>query len=256
MSIENKEFYDLLDSIVNEQTFDFELSNGLTVKCKQLTTAQLKQLIETVVDSPITQSTFTSTVIKIFNESVSLPLNYTPTLLDKLLFLVDTRINSISPNMTVIHNEEQLVIDFIQVKQNIINAIKTNELIFADKQLIENGLTLTVGIPTLVSELQLNEEIYKNLVVNSDDPDELRKVLGETFVNEIAKSFKLIKIQDKTLDLSTISFKKRLKTIESLPASSVQQAIKYVEEYKRLIEQVLVFKEYNIPLDGSLFSIY
>ena len=49
MSNDNKEFFDLLNSIVDEQTFSLELcprEETKTVSCKQLSTAQLKELIK------------------------------------------------------------------------------------------------------------------------------------------------------------------------------------------------------------------
>ena len=49
MSNDNKEFFDLLNSIVDEQTFSLELcprEETKTVYCKQLSTAQLKELIK------------------------------------------------------------------------------------------------------------------------------------------------------------------------------------------------------------------
>ena len=70
MSTENnKEFYQLLNEIVELQTFDLSLSDGSSVKCKQLTTSQLKDLIKSIVDSPLTQAEFNTTASKIFKNS-------------------------------------------------------------------------------------------------------------------------------------------------------------------------------------------
>lgn len=255
MSQENKEFYELLNELVNEQTFDLELTNGTVVKCKQLTTAQLKELIKAVVDSPLTQTNFNTISTEVFKKSVLLPSDYISNTLDRLLFLIETRIRSISSTMTVNTDEGNKVIDFIKVKNNLVESIKRNANLTIDQTLTENGIEVTVGIPTLDVEGQLIEEIYKDFVVNTDDPDDIRKMLGEAFINEIAKTFKQIKIQDKTLDLSTISFKSRIQTIETLPASLVQQVVKYLEDYKKIIDDALTFEGYTIPIDGSLFSL-
>lgn len=255
MNQENKEFYDLLNELIKEQTFDLELVNGNVVKCKQLTTAQLKEFIKSVVDSPLTQTNFNSAATTIFNESVSLLSGYVPTTVDRLLFLIETRIKSICPTMTVNFEGKEKTIDFVKVKQTLSAAIKENKDLFQEQEVAEEGITLKFGVPTLTTESQLNEEIYKDLEVDVNNPDEVRKMLGEAFVNEIAKTFKEIKIQEKTLVLSTVSFKTRLQTIESLPAALIQKVVNYIEKYKQIVDNSLIFEEYVIPIDGSLFSI-
>jgi hypothetical protein len=258
MSSENKEFYDLLDSIVNDQSFDLELTPNQTpetIKCKQLSTAQLKELIKAVVDSPLTQSAFNSTASKVFKESiVSSPV---PELnvVDRLLFLIETRIQSLSPTSTVTRDDKEIKLDFEQIKQTLQKNIKENANLFASKSVQHEKITVEVCVPLLATETQLNEELYKNANINVEDADQLRKVLGEAFINEIAKSIKTLTIQDKTLDLSTVTFKSRLKTVESLPASLIQKVIEYIEGYKKVVDQALTVDGYLIPIDGSLFSV-
>lgn len=252
----SKDFYELLNNLIEEQSFDLEITNNLTVKCKQLTTAQLKECIKTVVDSPLTQLNFTTTTTKIFNESVVLPENYLPSIIDRLLFLIQTRISSISPTMQMNTEEEKPVtVDFTQVKQTLINVLNKNIASFAKQQTNDGNFIITYGIPLLATETQLNEELYKDFVVNVDDPEDVRKMLGEAFVNEIAKSFITIQLKDKILELSTVNFKTRLQIIESLPSSLIQKVVSYVENYKKLIDEALTFEGYSIPIDGSLFSV-
>ena len=80
--------------------------------------------------------------------------------------------------------------------------------------------------------------------------------MGEAFINEIAKTINTITLDgDKVLNLSSGSFKSRLKTVESLPASLVQSVIEFVEKYKKVTEGCLVVDEsFSVPVDGSLFS--
>jgi hypothetical protein len=47
-----------------------------------------------------------------------------------------------------------------------------------------------------------------------------------------------------------------LKTVESLPASSIQKVIEYIEQHKKAIEDCLIVSEgVSVPIDGSLFSL-
>ena len=123
-----------------------------------------------------------------------------------------------------------------------------------DKTITEADIEITYGVPTLESETKLVDEIYSKLKLNVDDVEELRKILGEAFINEIAKTVKKIKIQDKTLEFSDISFRSRIKTIESLPANLINNIIQYVEKYKGLLDGCLTVENTVLPIDGSLFS--
>lgn len=255
MSQENKEFYDLLNELVNEQTFDLELTNGSFVKCKSLSTAQLKELVKAVVDSPITQSQFNSTATKIFKQSVQDSTEYVPNVVDRLLFLIETRIRSLSSTSTVTFNDKDIIINFEEVKKKLLDSIKTNKSLFESKVVILDKLGVSFSIPSIAVEAQLNEELHKDVNINVDDIDQLRRVLGEAFINEIAKTVNSVSIEDKTLDFSGVTFKSRLKTIESLPASLIQSVIEYIEKYKKVVDEALTVEGYTIPIDGSLFTV-
>ena len=260
MSTENKEFYDLLNSIVEEQTFSLDLSPNeagetKTVSCKQLSTSQLKELIKTVVDNPLTQWAFNSTTTNIFKNSLIEQPSSSLNIIDRLLFILATRIHSISSIIKLTSDEEELIVNLEDVKSNINNQIKENCILFQPATATEGKLTIKFGVALLDAEAQLNEEIYKNVNPSVNDPEELRKVIGEAFINEIAKSIYSLTIQDKTLDFSTMSFASRLQAIESLPASLIQKVIDYIENYKKIIEECLSINGHDIAIDGSLFSL-
>ena len=258
MSNDNKEFFDLLNSIVDEQTFSLELcprEEAKTVSCKQLSTAQLKELIKTVVDSPLTQAVFNSTATKIFKQSLIedplVPLN----VIDRLLFVLETRINSLSPTMDVKEEDKTIVVDFKEIVGKLNQQLKENARLLVNSTASEGKISINFGVALLDTETQLNEELYKNFNLDVENADELRKLLGEAFINEIAKAVQSVTIEDKTLDLSSINFKSRLKTIESLPASLIQKVIEYIENYKKIVDKCLVVDGHSVAVDGTLFSL-
>lgn len=262
MSTDNKEFFDLLNSISNEQVFTLQLAprdEPKALNCKYLTTIQLKELIKAAVDSPITQSVFNSTVNKIFKQSLSEPTKEQLTVVDRLLFIIETRINSLSSKMKYKTRENdkdvEIDIDFESVKLALYNALESNRDLFKPQTAVDGKVSITFGAPLLEAEQQLNEELYKNADPNVNNTEELRTVLGEAFINEIAKCLQTIVIGDKTLDLSKVTFKNRLKTIESLPASTIQAVIGYIEKYKRVIDECLRIDGVAIPIDSTIFSI-
>ena len=258
MSNDNKEFFDLLNSIVDEQTFSLELcprEEAKTVSCKQLSTAQLKELIKTVVDSPLTQAVFNSTATKIFNQSlVEDPLVHL-NVIDRLLFLLETRINSLSPTRTIQDDNVTFVINFKEILAKLKQQLKDNASLFEPSSASEGKITINFGVALLDCETQLNEEFYKNINLSVEDADELRILLGEAFINEIAKSVRSITIEDKTLELSLVTFEARLKAIELIPASLIEKVIEYIEKYKKIVDESLIVDDYSIVVDGSLFSL-
>lgn len=258
MSTENKEFFDLLSSVVEEQTFSFDLSpreNPVKVSCIQLTTSQLKELIKTAVDSPLTQSVFNSTVTKIFKQSLVEDPEIPLTVIDRLLFILETRIHSLSPTKTVQTEGKTIEISFEEVRKKLKQQLQKNKEALAPASATEGKLTVTYGVALIDTEVQLNEELYKNIEFNIENVDELRKLVGEAFINEIAKTLQTITIEDKTLDLSQGTFKNRLKVIESLPASLTQKVIEYIEVYKKIISDCLTVEGYTIPIDSTLFTL-
>ena len=256
MSNENTEFYELLSTLVHEQTFPLGLASSATeATCKILTTAQLKELIETVVDSPLTQSFFNSTATRIFKQSLTNSSEFQLNAIDRLLFLLETRIKSLSPTTMMGNKEQQTEVNFEGIKTNLYTKIQENSTLFQTTSACEGKISIQFGPALLDAETQLNEEIYKHVTPNVEDFENLRKVLGDAFINEIAKAVRTVTIGEKTLDLSTVTFKSRLKTIESLPASLIQKVIEYIENYKKIVDDCLTVNGQTITIDGSLFSL-
>ena len=247
-------FQQLLNTIADEQTFELSLTNT-NLQCKQLTTLQLKELIETVVDSPVTQAIFNSAIAKVFKNSLVEKTDISNfTILDRLLFILQTRTESLSPTKTT--NVDGVVTNFnlIEIKTKLLESLQTNAALLEEQTIQKDKYVLTFGIPTLKTEQQLNDEIYKKLEIDVKNVEELRKLIGEAFINEIAKTLRTIKIEDNLFDFSTGTFKNRVKLIETLPASIIQDVLLFIEQYKAIIDKSLTVNGTMLPVDGSLFS--
>ena len=255
----DKEFYDLLDTIAAEQTFTFDIGIAsepvTTVTCKQLTTLQLKDLVKSAVDSPLTQSIFSSTVAKIFKDSLVVAPGYHLNVLDRLLFILETRIQSFSQTKEVEHEGKTITVDFKKVATKLKEQVKSNKDKFSVSSATDGNITVEFGIPLLETEVQLNEEVYKDVEIDVQNTEQLRKIIGEAFINEIAKSIYSVTSKDKVMNFSGRTFKQRLKLVESLPASLIQKVITYIEQYKKVIESSITVNGYVIPIDSSLFSL-
>ena len=251
-----KTFYELLNELADTEVFELELTDGKLHKFKQLNANNLKDLIKTIVDSPLTQAEFNSTVSQIMEECA------TPTqkavsfnVIDRLLFIIESRIQAISSKAVSIREDSSVEIDLSSIKNKLTQKIKENTSLFSSKELNAGGLKVICEIPSIKTDSQLNKEMYKNLDIDVDNPDDLRKILGESFINEIAKSIRSVSIQNTSIDFSSSSFEDRLKTVGSLPAVAINSVIDYIEDYKKIVDGCLTVDGQQITVDGSLFSV-
>lgn len=261
----NQEFFSLLEEIKEQELHPIQLTSRQPIKIKQLTALHLKDLVESVVDSPVTQSLFSSTINKILKTSVSTetPVDYnTLNYIDKVIFAVNTRINSLSPTLKVTEDKEQFEIDLNEIKKRLSSLVNQNPTLFHEQTITSDSCNITYGIPLIFVEDQINSEINK---IKSDKqaetPEQLRKMLGEAFINEIAKTIKTIEIKGKNIDLATIQFKTRIQMVESLPASLLSNVIRFIESYKKQLDECLTMQKpdgqpYTVNIDGSLFTMY
>lgn len=257
-TLTTEEFLKLVGDINLNETFDVVFSDNTTHKFKQLTSNHLKDLVKTIVDSPLTQVEFNTTLFKIMQKS---SVNDKETflsknVLDRLLFCIATRAYSLSETFTIVKEDDtKFVVNLATISEKLNKFITEKAESLKDKTQTKNTITVTYGIPSLKVDTQVNNEFYKNKNFDVENTDELRKVLGETFITEIAKCLKTASINDKQINFNDLSFNERLKILETLPASLTQQIIEYIEEYKKNLEECLrVTEDVILPVDGSLFT--
>lgn len=250
----SEDFFSLLNEISSE-TFPLKLTDGNIYNFRQLTTAQLKELIKTIVDSPLTQSQFNQTCSKVMEQSFVEGSIKNLNVIDRLLFVLETRVQSLSPSVTISRNEQNIEINIQTLKNELEQKIEQNSDKFKDLLIEQGDLKLSCGVSLISVDDQLSEEIYKNFQIDIQSVDELRKLIGEAFINEIAKAIKTVTIKDKSIVLAEKSFTERLRIVESLPASVINKVVQYVEGYKLLVDSIFVIEGSSITIDGSLFTL-
>jgi hypothetical protein len=246
------------------------------VKFKQLTTEQLKRLLKTIVDSPIYNTEFTLTFNSIIKENcLTSDVNIDNfTAYDKAIILFKTRIESISPVYTFTFTSSEIEENNLKDKSQEVNlSDKLTEFLnkknnFEPITIEYNNCSIICNLPTLATENKLEKELHKNIKLDINSPEELRNVVGETFINELTKHFDSITINDKNIDLTELTFKNRIMIVETLPTNIINQALKYIENYRNSIKDLFTFKinasttqdttviiDKEIPLDASFFNM-
>jgi hypothetical protein len=272
-----KDIINLIQGLDNETNFSFLIpSLQKEVKFKQLTTEQLKRLLKTVIDSPVYNTEFIKTFNSIIKENCLekdiITENFT--IFDKLLLIFKIKIESISGDYNFTFTEEEIQNNDLLGK-NIIANIENHFQEFLNKNVqfepltIEYSNSLVVcNLPTLFTENKLEQELHKNIKIEVNTPEELRAIVGETFINEVTKFITDIKINDSSIDLMKLTFKNRISVVESLPTQIINKVIKYIESYRETIKPLLTYKlslttkqqnnieiEKEFPTDASFFNM-
>lgn len=259
MSDANKEFFSLLDTVTKDKTVKITNSDGNQYDFKPLTTSQLKKIVQTVIDTSTTQTAFHSTIYEIMKQNAlntSKPVE-SFNVLDKLLFIVETRINAVSPTLFIRGDEANTFIpaDLNEVKTKLSDLVNTKKELIENKIVGDESITVNIGIPLITTEQTVNKEIYAKLNINSEDPDVAQEVLGTAFLIEISKWMQQLTVLGQTLDLNEIPINSKLEAIEKIPASVVEKVIDYIEKTKQMIDSCLIVSNKLLPLNGTLFSV-
>jgi hypothetical protein len=254
----------LLKDLDKTSSFDvFIPTLQKTVLFKQLNTQQLKQLLKTIIDSPIHNTEFVTTFNSIIKDNILDPSVKVDALniFDKVLILIKTRIESISPEYTFnLEKDEQTNIEEFKVNlaeayDNFVQSTPS----YNPETIKKDTCELVISLPTLQTENKLEKELYKNTKIEITTPEELRNTIGETFINELTKYITTIKINDTVIDLDQHNFKTRIKLVEQLPTSCINGVLKYIENYKQLLKPLVIFSkndiEKELPQDATLFNM-
>lgn len=271
MNTDVKDILGILEELNVSSGFDVLIpSLKKEIKFKHLSTEQLKSLLKTVVDSPIYNSQFTTTFNRIISENcldTSVDVK-TFTIYDKLFVLFKTRIESVSLDYSFEFSDEEikehsLVLD--DTKKKVID-LSDHFIKFAKKQYeflpetISHGTcSIVCDLPSIETENRLERELHKNVKIEVESPEELREIVGETFINEITKYVAKIVTEKNTIDFSTLDFKSRIKIIEQLPTNIINKVIKFIENYRNKTKELITVNvlgvDKDILLDASFFNM-
>lgn len=262
----SKSLLEALKELDQLNTFSLEIpSLGKEISFKQLSTEQLKSILKTVVDSPIYNSQFITTFNKIIKDNcVSENANTEQfTVYDKVLILFKTRLESLSEEYTFNFTEEEQKqyslpsFKTINLKEHFNNFL-TKKYDFLHTVIEHNGIKATCQLPSLATENKLEQELHKNIKIEVESTEELREIIGETFINELTKYIGSLSIGDSSENLLNLTFKNRVKIVEQLPTAVINKVLKYIEDYREKIKELtsVTFSglQKDISLDASFFN--
>ena len=156
----DKDLQDLFSSYRNNNTYEVDILSKDSFnknKCKKLCLKQFQQLVQATVDNPITQHNFYSVINSVMAENL-LDVNVDNlTVVDRLLFIIKSRIEDISPELKL---DDGTVINLNQVYNDVLSNISKNQATFEPFTLERNGLVIHLQLSNIKTENLINEEVY------------------------------------------------------------------------------------------------
>jgi hypothetical protein len=275
MSTENNtaQIIDLLKDLADTCHFSVYVpSLKRDIKFKQLSTEQLKRVYKTAIDANLFSTEFTLTFYNIIKENCleeSLDIN-TLTIFDKFFIFLKTRIESLTPDYLIFFSDNEKQQYNLQTNGAVIslndyyNRLITKNIEFSKKEIEHNSCNVICDVPTLKIENQLDVELVKNSLTETSTDEDLVNIIGNVFVNELAKFITFITIHNTTIDLQECSVADKAKVVEQLPATVIKEVLEYVENFKKQVqnhlvlpikinEELTLYRE--IPYNASFFNI-
>lgn len=240
-------------------------SLGRTVKFSDITTGQQKEMIRALVDNPVYRTNFIVALYNIIKNNCQDTVNVDSfNLFDKFAIAVQLRQNAIGQNVKVEATDKT-----IQTVE--LNSVPAEEKFVVDPELLKEvtishaGIELILKVPSIAREVQLENELRSKLSSsNIESYEDIRNVLADAYIGELAKYTHSIKIGEKVLGVGNLGFKQVYSIVETLPTQLVKQAINFLEDVQRALTSMATYKVLNfglisdqhveITLDAAFFA--
>ena len=205
------------------------------------------------MDSSIYSKKFNSALYDIIQNNCSEDIS-TFTILDKILICLQLR-EKISNVVKIQNDKNKYDIDISEV----INNLKSSYIHPKETEVVHNNIKLTI-YPSYI----LEEKLYDDTILTDNkktedikSTDDIQNIISDAFIGELAKSIKILKIDENIIDLKPLTFKQRIKLVEKMPASLIQDILNIVSEWKKTIDTFLTVKKENemvlIKIDPLFF---
>lgn len=227
---------DFLSNVEEEENISIIFPSGVSYLYKPLSTPQLKEILQSVVDTTIGGNSFLKTANKILGNNIVLEegqLGPTFTIRDRDVVLYNLRLECIGDDWK---DKTLKSIDFQGAK-----GILSEEVVkFKD-------FAVTISTPTISRESKLQVHLQPSA-------QDLEPIIGDLFLREIAKHVTTITYKDQTCEFPLLSGSEQLKLIEKLPANLIHKVAKSIEKAQKEWNSLLSVDGESINIDPEFFS--
>jgi len=217
-------------------------SVGTTVKFKQLSVKQQKDLIKTALDGVLSGLTLNNIINHIIVDNSIDKHNFL--IVDKLPVIMTLRTAAMGTSYV---DENDVKLD--------LSSITNNQLEFAVDMSTdldhEDIIKVSLAVPSIEEDTKINELHYTELKKKESVVSEL---MGSFYVYELVKFVRTIEIGDDVIDFTKIKLADKVKIVESLPAKLNNKIIEFIQQFRQAENTYMTVDDTQISVDARLFS--
>ncbi len=239
-----------LDNINQQALIDvFIPTLKRTVKFKNLTLKQQKNLLKSAIDESLTKLSFNANIYNIIkeNSTESIDIN-TLTTIDRVVIALTLRSTGIDKSY---NNGER----DINLEEVIANA-PSIELTNLEHTFTSDNITISLVSPQLKTDFELSNYSLNKLKQQGAD---LKSVIGELFIYELLKFIKSVTIKNgeevTEVIFSTIRIEDRIAIAEKFSSNITNIILDFIKAYRILENKFCKIGDTTIDIDGSFFTI-
>ena len=245
-----------LEDIRNKTTYAIYVpSKGREHMFKEISTAQEKRLVKSIIDNPIFGTQLIYTLREMIVENSADPLDVDSlTILDKLAICLGLRAKSIGTKFTHISKDDngkpkEVDIDIDPLIEQV-NSVTVPE----PKTFESEDIKIVCSLPTIKDEYDLERAMGRKMKeFENMSPDKAGDMLESAFIGEIVKYIKTMTIhmggEFREFDLTKLDFKTRLQFIERLGSSLTTDVLGYIKAYNKEVKEAMTDKDSKIKVE-------
>ena len=217
-------------------------SQSKTMKFKQLSVKQQKDLIKTGLDGALAGATINN----VFNEIIeSNSLDVCEfNVFDKAPIITALRVHAFGGEYT--ESDVKLDLNKLTTKQLVLNDITTGTVAY------QAVVTIKLEIPSLKRDTLINNAIITKLKGNQNV--EVGEAVGSLYVHEIVKFINNITVADDVVDFTKSTAKECMQVVESLPAKLLTEIVEFIQQFRDKETEFLTIDGVAVALDARMFA--
>jgi len=221
------------------------------IKFKNITLVQQKNLLKTSMEESLTKLSFIvgmNDILKANNLDATVDID-SLFVFDRIAMTVALRAKCLENRYVSSNNVN---VDLNVVIENYKNILLPD---LNDKVIEHENFSVVASLPRIGNDKKISEYSIKKISVSSES--DLKTVLSELFVYELAKFIKTLTLKDTntTVDFTQITAEECIKLAEQLPAQLVTKLLEYIKSYRDVESKFTVTGDETIEVDGSFFTI-
>jgi hypothetical protein len=217
-------------------------SQSSTIKFKQLSVKQQKDLIKTGLDGALAGATINNVFNEIIETNALDVCNFN--VFDKAPIITALRVHAFGGEYT--EGAVKLDLSKLVDRQLVLSNPTTGTVAYQDV------VTIKLQVPSLKLDTHINNAIITKLKGNQTV--EVGDAVGSLYVYEIVKFINSITVAGDVVDFTKASAKECMQVVESLPAKLLTEIVEFIQQFRDVETEFLTINGTTVALDARMFA--